>query len=82
MPKPLGVALTVGEGGIGMHVTAGDRVSDKVWDAVEEAYLADWTPEKFIAEVKQAWEQAIDDDAKRKKEDLERSAPRQRRSWE
>ena len=82
MGKPPGIAMTLGPSGLGMHVTNSDRITDKLWDVVEEAYLADWTPEKFMAEVKQSWEQAIDDDAKRKKEGLEKAVPRQKRSWE
>lgn len=49
-----------------------NRVIDKIFEACEEALLAGWTAEKFIAEFEQSWTQAVDDEARRKKDFLEK----------
>jgi hypothetical protein len=54
--KPPGLALGFDGNGLTMRVTQSDRASDAVWNAVQEALDAQWTPEKFIREVYGAWE--------------------------
>ena len=63
--KPLGVRLGVGaSGSLTVGVTKPTYTEDKVWDAVREAINEGWTPKRFRAEVADAWETAIKDDAR------------------
>lgn len=48
MSKPLGMTAD-------FRITHPDRVEDKVWEAVEEAIDAGWTPERFMREVRSDW---------------------------
>lgn len=81
MGKPLGLALTLGESGIGMHVTQSNRLIDKIWDVAEDAHGAGWTAQKFILEARDAWEHAIEEDAKRQKEEIAAAAPAKKPTW-
>lgn len=60
--KPLGM--------IGLAVIKPSRVEDRIWDSVEEAILAGWSPEQFKREAAQAWSQILRDQAKRAAADL------------
>lgn len=60
--KPLGIGLAAVDGAVVMRVTPIDRVADEIWDAVRSAVTAGWTPERFLAEVRGSWAQALDDD--------------------
>lgn len=51
MGKPLGMDPF-------LRVTPIDRVADNIWDAVEAAQSAGWTPKQFINEAKEAWIEA------------------------
>jgi hypothetical protein len=55
--KPLGIGMTM----TGFRVNPIDRVTDEVWDAVASAICANWTPERFLNEVKQAWAHELDE---------------------
>ena len=63
MPKPTGLRLGLtGEGGVlSLSVSRPSIVEDSVWDAVQRAVEAGWTPTQFLREVREAWEQALDD---------------------
>ena len=54
--KPPGVSLTVDADGPRLRVTQSDDVQDKVYEAVREAVLYGWTPERFIEEAREAWD--------------------------
>ena len=40
-----------------MRVVMPSKAEDKIWDAVEEAIEAGWTPQRFKNEVANAWEE-------------------------
>jgi hypothetical protein len=46
--KPLGISSA-------MRVVMPSKAEDKIWDAVEEAIEAGWTPQRFKNEVANAW---------------------------
>ena len=52
--KPLGMRLTL-QDGIGLRVVHPTHAEDKVWEAVEAAIEAGWTPERFKREAASAW---------------------------
>lgn len=57
MSKPYGISLGINSAGLPtMHVKAGDRAADAVWDAVELAMSCGWEPRQFRAEAEEAWE--------------------------
>ena len=39
-------------------------VEDAVWEAVEQAIEAGWSPERFKAEIADAWKEKLEDKAK------------------
>jgi hypothetical protein len=53
--KPPGIALGLRDGKLHIGVTGSDRAADKLWEAVEEAILANMTPERFKREMVEAW---------------------------
>jgi len=59
--KPLGIAFRPDAS---LLVLKPSRVEDKVWEAVEEAISAGWTPRQFVAEAADAWSQGLRDAAK------------------
>jgi len=42
-----------------------DFIAEKVWNAVESAVLAGWSPERLKKEVAECWGAAMRDEAKR-----------------
>lgn len=61
--KPLGIGLAITDGALTFRVSPIDRVADCIWDAVREAITANMTPEQFRAEVVEAWEHHLREDA-------------------
>ena len=57
MSKPLGLTPA-------FHVTMPSKTEDRIWDAVEEAIEAGWTPVRFKHEVAAAWEAILKKAAK------------------
>lgn len=57
MSKPFGMTAD-------FRIVRPSRVEDKIWEAVEEAFCAGWTPQQFISEARQSWDQANRDKAK------------------
>lgn len=56
--KPIEVGMRVTESGaIGFAVNRPSKVEDAIWEAVEQAIEAGWTPRQFKLEVASAWEQ-------------------------
>jgi hypothetical protein len=56
MSKPLGIDMILDPTGTPMYnVKKISRIEDAIWNAVEEAQLANWTPQQFIRETRQAW---------------------------
>jgi hypothetical protein len=47
--KPLGASLAP------LRVITPSRVEDKIWEAVQEAISAGWTPKQFRSEAGDAW---------------------------
>jgi len=62
--KPNGLALTVGNYGLGMRVITPTRAENAIWDAVETAIEEGMTLDRFRREVLDAWEQKRKDDLK------------------
>jgi hypothetical protein len=62
--KPAGIAMGLNESGITLRVTRSSRATDQIWEAVEEAFLEGMTPETFMYEVRESWEQASKDKLK------------------
>ena len=52
--KPLGMSLMMGAGPI-LRVTHPSPTEDKIWEAVEAAIEAGWTPERFRQESAEGW---------------------------
>jgi hypothetical protein len=50
--KPLGISHN-------FQVIKPSKVEDQIWEAVEEAINAGWTPEQFKREVSSAWEDSL-----------------------
>ena len=62
--KPLGLNMGFGKDGLALSVTRPTRVEDAVWEAVEEAIAAGWTPERFRNEAADAWRERLQEEAK------------------
>jgi hypothetical protein len=62
--KPLGLSLGLTDGVPTMSVHHPSPVEDKVWEAVEAATIAGWTPERFRDEAAEAWAEQLRDDIK------------------
>jgi len=60
--NPLGVSLTANP--IGFSVNHPSRVEDAVWEAVEAAIEAGWSPKRFKEEAAGAWRERLTDEAK------------------
>ena len=58
--KPPGIEMVLRDGALCIGVTETNRVTDKVWAAVQEAIAAGWSPEKFRREAKDAWAYELD----------------------
>lgn len=65
--KPNGLRFGIGGS---MSVTHPTKVEDAIWEAVELAIDAGWTPEQFKNELADAWKERLRDDAKRAEEVL------------
>jgi len=50
--KPLGISHN-------FQIINPSKVEDQIWEAVEEAINAGWTPERFKQEAGLAWEDAL-----------------------
>ena len=59
--KPLGVSLAVNP--IGLSVSRPSRAEDAVWEAVEAAIEAGWSPKRFKDEAADAWRERLTDEA-------------------
>lgn len=70
MPKPLGVAMTLVDGQIGMAVRPIDRAVDAIWDCVEECIGRGMTPAQFKAEAAEAWRSRLREEANNAYEEL------------
>jgi len=68
--KPLGIGFGISNGLPTMGVHTPSRVEDAVWDAVEEAISAGWTPAKFRREVIAAWDHELDEQKKQALKEL------------
>ena len=62
--KPLGIEMAIVEGEPSWQVTKSDKVSDLIWEAVEEAVRVGWSPEQFKTEISCAWQEALTDQIK------------------
>ena len=58
--KPPGLEFRAVPGSIIMRVTPVDRVADKIYDAVQDAILAGWTPARFKREAAEAWDYELE----------------------
>ncbi len=65
MGKPSGISLGRSAQGPTLSVTPISRAEDAIWNAVEEAFDAGMTPERFKAEVVQAWKEEFSRQSKR-----------------
>ena len=63
MGKPTGIGLVTDGHSIGFSVDLASKVEDAIWDAVEEAINAGWTPERFKSEAADAWRDRLKQDA-------------------
>lgn len=54
--KPAGIDIAVSDGALVFRVSPSDRVADKIWEAVQDAVCANWTPEQLKREFAAAWE--------------------------
>ena len=61
---PNRIALTMGSTGPRLFVRSIDRVEDSIFDAVQEAIAAGWTPIGFLRSVREAWSYALDESKK------------------
>lgn len=64
MSKPLGVAMTLSQGIPSLRVTRPDRWMDMAWELAEEARAAHVPIEHVIDELRDAWAQSLEDEAK------------------
>jgi hypothetical protein len=65
MNKPLGLSMGTSESGdLRFIVSRPSPVEDAVWEAVNKAIEAGWTPQQFKNEAADAWKQRLTDDAK------------------
>lgn len=64
MSKPTGLSVTLDECGLRFAVKQSSRVENAVWDAVQMAVDAGWSPEQFKLEVADAWQEKLRDDAR------------------
>ena len=55
--KPLGVSLRIQEGLPVLRCAQPTKAEDAVYEAVEQAIEQGWTPRRFIAEARQAWQE-------------------------
>lgn len=62
MPKPFGLTPT-------FKLVVPSEMQNRIWDLVCDAVEEGADPERFMAEIREAWAQALDD---KKKRDLER----------
>lgn len=68
--KPLGISLFVNGDGPSMRCVTPSPVEDAVWDAVEAAIQAGWTPQRFKSEAAAAWEHELKDQAEQARKEL------------
>ncbi len=52
MSKPYGLTAD-------FRIIRPTRIEDKVWDAVEEAVNAGWTPRQMMQEVRECWAESL-----------------------
>jgi len=71
--KPNGVQVVIRDGALVMQVTPHDRVTDHIYDAVQEAIEAGWDAERLRREIREAWFILVDEAAKEKKLDGDRA---------
>ena len=66
MSKPTGLAVVMdtASGVPQFAVKQSSRVENAVWDAVQTAVDAGWSPEQFKREVADAWQEKLRDDAR------------------
>jgi hypothetical protein len=62
--RPLGIGIRVSGGSIGFAASRPSQVEDAVWEAVEAAIEAGWSPERFRSEVADAWKERLHDQAR------------------
>jgi hypothetical protein len=62
--KPNGIALGIGPTGPTLSVTKSSHWEDQLWDAVREAVEAGVEPKGFVAEMRQAWKETLEDNMK------------------
>lgn len=70
--KPTGLGFKLTDNGIGFSVNRPSNVEDAVWEAVELAISAGWTPQQMRLEVADAWREKLRDEAKAAFEELSR----------
>jgi len=56
MGKPLGLTVD-------LRVVMPSMAEDAIWEAVQTAFASGWTPERFLAGVREAWAQRMEDEA-------------------
>ncbi len=54
--KPSGINFSIGSDGPKMRVTGSSRVEDKIWEAVQEAVVSNWSVEMFKEEAADAFQ--------------------------
>ena len=73
--KPPGLEMSLHGGSLHMGVTRSSRTEDKVWEAVEEAISEGWTPTRFIAEAREAWDYELRERAKHADAEFRQAKP-------
>jgi hypothetical protein len=64
MSKSPGLTMGLAKGALVMGIRTPSREEDRLWDAVQDAFLAGWTPEQLKNEVADAWADAAKEAAK------------------
>lgn len=62
--KPNGLNIQATEGSVRFSVGTPSKAEDAVWDAVEAAINAGWSPQRFKDEASEAWRVSLHDEAK------------------
>lgn len=73
--KPPGIEMSLYGGALRMGVTQSSRSEDKIWEAVQEAISEGWTPTRFIAEAREAWDYELGERAKAADAEFKRAKP-------
>lgn len=62
MARPPGVRYGLGPDGLTLSVARYSDAEDKVWDAVEAAIIAGWSPKRFMRAAEECWREVRRDE--------------------